>query len=59
MSVGWSNKLDPVKLRHYDISRTYFTGTAKILTYVQLPAEDRQKFGEAKVDKLINSTYGR
>ena len=50
VSVGWSNKRKPLKLRHYDISRTHFQGTAQRLIYVRLPAKDRQKYGEDKVD---------
>ena len=50
MSVGWSNKRKPLMLRHYDISRTHFQGTAQRLIYVRLPAKDRQKYGEDKVD---------
>ena len=29
MSVGWSNKRKRLKLRHYDISRAHFQGTAQ------------------------------
>ena len=31
MSVSWSNKGKPLKLRHYDISRAHFQGTAQRL----------------------------
>ena len=58
MSVILSNKGKPLKLRHYDISRAHFQGTAQRLTYIRLPAEDRQKFGEDKVGRLIKSMYG-
>ena len=35
----------PLKLRHYDISRAHFQGTAQRLIYIRLPAADRQKYG--------------
>ena len=55
MSVSLSNKGKPLKLRHYDnISkeqpRESFTS--------KLPGEDRQKYGEDKVGRLIKSMYG-
>ena len=53
MWVSLSNKGKPLKLRHYDISRAHFQGTAQRLVYIKLPAEDRQKYGE-----LIKSMYG-
>ena len=46
MSVSLSNKGKPLKLRHCDISKAHFQGTAKKLIYIKLPAEDRQKYGE-------------
>ena len=58
MSVSLSNKAKPLKLRHYDISRAHFQGTAKRLIHIELPAEDRQKCGEDKVGRLIKSMYG-
>ena len=58
MFVSWSNKGKPLNLRHYDISRAHFQGTAQRLMYIRLPAEDRQKYGEDKVGRLINSMYG-
>ena len=58
MSVSLSNKGKPLKLRHNDISRAHFQGTAQRLTYIRLPAEDRQKNGEDKVGRLIKSMYG-
>ena len=58
MSVSLSNKGKPLKLRHYDISRAHFQGTAQRLTYVRLAAEDRQKYGEDKVGRLVKSMYG-
>ena len=51
MSVSWSNKGKPLKLRHYDISQAHFQGTAQRLIYIRLPAEDRQKYGEDKVGR--------
>ena len=57
MSVSWSNTGKPLKLRHYDISRAHFQGTAKRLIYTRLPAEDRQKYGEDKVSRLVKSMY--
>ena len=58
MSVSLSNKGKPLKLRHYDISRAHFQGTAQRLIYIILPAEDRQKYGEDNVGRLTKSTYG-
>ena len=59
MSVSLSNKRKSLKLRHYDISSSaQFQGTAQRLTYIRLPAEDRQKYGEDKVARLIKSMYG-
>ena len=43
MSVSLANRGKPLKLRHYDISRAHFQGTAQRLIYIGLPAEDRQK----------------
>ena len=51
MSVSLSNKGKPLKLRHYDISRAHFQGTAQRLIYIKLPAEDRQKYGEDNVGR--------
>ena len=45
-------------MRHYDISRAHFQGTAQRLTYIKLPAEDRQEYGEDKVGRLVKSMYG-
>ena len=56
MSV--SNKGKRSKLRHHDISRAHFQGTAQRLIYIKLPAEDRLKYGEDKVGRLIESMYG-
>ena len=39
MSVSLSNKGKPLKLRHYDISRAHFQGTAQRLIYIKLPAD--------------------
>ena len=47
-----------MKLRHNDISRAQFQGTAQRLIYIRLPAEDREKYGEDKVGRLIKSMYG-
>ena len=58
MSVSVSNKGKPLKLRHYDISRAHFQGTAQRLIDTKLPAEDRQKYGEDKVGRLVKSMYG-
>ena len=49
MFVSWSSKGKPLKLRYHDIRRASFHGTAQGLTYIRLPAEDRQKYGEVKV----------
>ena len=56
--VSLSNKGKPLNLRHYDISRAHFQGTAQTLIYIQLPAEDRQKYGEDKVGRFVRSMYG-
>ena len=58
MSVSWSNKGKPLKLRHYDISRAHFQETALRFIYIRLPAEDRQKYGEDKVGRKVKSMYG-
>ena len=50
MSVSWSNKGKPLKLRHCDISRAHFQGTAQRLIYIKLPAEDRQKYAKTKLE---------
>ena len=43
MSVSLSNKGEPLKLRHYDIRRAHFQGTAQRLIYTRLPTEDRSE----------------
>ena len=43
MSVGWSSKRKPLKLKQYDLSRAHFQGTNQRLIYIRLPAEDRLK----------------
>ena len=48
MSVSWLNKVKPLKLTRYDISRAH----------IRLPAEDRQKYGEDKGARLIKSMHG-
>ena len=58
MSVSLSNKGKLLKLRHYDISRAHFQGTAQRLIYIRLPAEDRQKHGEDNVGRLVKSMCG-
>ena len=58
MSVSLSHKGKPLKLRHHDISRAHFQGTAQRLTFIKLPAEDRQTCGDDKVGRLIKSMYG-
>ena len=55
MSGSWSNKRKPLKLRHYEISRTHFQGTAQRLIYVGHLAEDRQRYSEDNVGRLIKS----
>ena len=57
MSVSWSNKGKPL-MRHYDICRAHFQGTAQRLIYNQLSAEERQKYGEDKVGRLVKSMCG-
>ena len=58
MSVSLSNKGKPLKWRHFDVSRAHFQGTSQIHIYIKLPAEDRQKFGEDKVGRLVKSMHG-
>ena len=58
MSVILSNKGQPLKLGHHDISRAHFKGTAQGLIYIRLPAEGRQKYGEDKVGRMIKSMDG-
>ena len=58
MSVSLSNKGKSLQLRHYDISRAHFQRTAQRLVYIRLLAEDRQKYGEDKVGRLVKSMYG-
>ena len=58
MSVSWSSKGKPLKLRHYDISRAQLQGPAQRFIYIRVPAEDRQKYGEDKVGRLIQNMYG-
>ena len=57
MSVGLSNKGKPLKLRHHDISRAHKPRNSPE-TYIKLPAEDRQTYGEDKVGRLVKSMYG-
>ena len=58
MSVSLSNNGKPLKLRHNDISRAHFQGTAQRLIHIRRPAEDRQKYGEDKVGRSVKSMYG-
>ena len=58
MLVSLSNKRKPLKLRHYDISKAHFQGTAQRLIYIRLPAEDRPKCGEDKISRLVKSMHG-
>ena len=51
ISVSWSNKGRPLKLRHHHISRAPFKRTVQRLIYIRLPAQDRQKYGEDKVGR--------
>ena len=48
MSVSWSNKGKPLKLRQYDPRDSF---------YIRLPAEDRQKYGEDRDGTLVKSMY--
>ena len=43
MSVSWSSTGKPLKLKHYDISRAHFQGTAQRLVYIRFASENRQK----------------
>ena len=51
MFANWTSKGELMKLRHHYISRAHFQGTAQRLIYIRLPAEERQKCGEAKVGR--------
>ena len=53
MSVSWSNRGKPLKLRHNDISRAHFQGRAQRLTCIRLLSKDRQKYGEDKDARLV------
>ena len=57
MSVGWSSNCEPLKLRHYDISKA-LTSEQSRGSYVRLEVEDRQKYGEDRVGKLNKSMCG-
>ena len=46
-----------MKLRH-EISRAQFQGTVQRFICIRLPVEDRQKYGEDKVGRLVRSIYG-
>ena len=58
MSVSLPNQGKPLKLRHYDISRAHFQGTAQRLIYIKQPAEDNWKYGEDEVCRLVKSMCG-
>ena len=47
-----------LSMRHYDISRAHFQGTAQRLNYIRLPADDRQKYDEDKVGRLVKNMHG-
>ncbi|CAK0855964.1 unnamed protein product [Prorocentrum cordatum] len=58
MTGGVSKSGKRLKLRHYDISRAHFMGKAQRLVYIRLPAEDRQRYGEKMLGRLVKSMYG-
>eukprot|EP00959_Pyramimonas_sp_CCMP1952_P344192 7208899-Pyramimonas_sp.AAC.1 len=58
MTGGVSKSGKRLKLRHYDISRAHFMGKAQRLVYIKLPAEDRQRYGEKMLGRLVKSMYG-
>ena len=58
ISVSLSNKGKPLKLRHYDISRAHFQGTAQRLIHIRLPAENRQKYDEDKSRQIDQELFG-
>ena len=60
MSVSWSNKVKPLKWRHYDISRAHFQGaeTRIPMSNICFPSKARQKYGEDDVGRLVKSMYG-
>ena len=49
MSVNLSNKGKPLKLRHYDISRSHFQGTAQRLIYIRLPQRIVRSMAKTKL----------
>ena len=54
MSVSWSKKGKPLKLRHYDMSRAHFQGTAQRLINTSVFQQKvGQKYGEDKVGRMI------
>ena len=51
MSVSLSNEGKPMKLRHHDISRAHFQGTAQRLVYIV------RSMAKTKVGRLVKSMY--
>ena len=45
-------------MRHHDIRRAHFQGTAQRLVCVRLPAEDRQTLWEENIGRLVKSMFG-
>ena len=58
MSVSLSNKGKSLELRLCDISTAYFRGTLERLSYIRLYTEDRQKYNDDKIGRLVKSMYG-
>ena len=59
MSLSLSNKgktIEVETLRHQQ--STFPRNSPERLIYIRLPAEDRQKYGEDKVGRLIKSMFG-
>lgn len=49
---------DPTSIMHIDISRAYFHAPVTRRTFIELPDEDKDEHGEAKVGRLCKSMYG-
>ena len=63
LSQSWCRWVCRTQGNHWSWDTTtwaeaHFQGTAQRLIYIRLAAEDRQKYGEDKVGRLIKSMYG-
>ena len=57
MSVSWSNKGKPLKLRHNDI-RAHFQGRAQRRMYIRLPQRIVRSMANTKVSRRVKSMCG-